>query len=396
MKKRLRAYFAEKTASAAKRGTRLRDGDRPNGATFTDLLASIVFKTEGDDRAKEDDSLTAIADLNGHVVAATDTQAKANQAKKTDRTLVAQPSQLPTVVADATASSLTYKALDASYVESSVTHADKLVEVAADNTSTRNNFVVNLFSGFITFLQGLTASFNDIVDKVKAINTRVNTNASAIGTLQGAVGGNFDQLLPIGSTSFHLNPGYSSDALWKPADGLTVVSKYVTPGNAGSGNAPIYELLSNSLQGGFTLGNAPDADYFLLPDLSGHMAYQELTGSTYQLGRTFGKWGIDITEQNLPNHTHGRGSLSAGANGSNHTHTWTNGTPDNITQYREGDPQSGSGVNVVQGTATDITSSGSHTHDITGITALGGGISSPNTATFTPPKLGGGYLIKIA
>jgi hypothetical protein len=388
---RLRDWFFQTTASATKRGSRLKDGDRPSEAIFKDLTDNIIFKSEGDDRAKEDSASTPIAELNGHVVAATDTQAKANEAKKSDRTLVTQPSQLPTVVEDATASSITYKELDGNYVESSTTHNDKLVEVSADATTTRNNFVVNLYSDFITFLQGLTVSFNDIVDKVKAINTRVDNNATAIASLQGSVGGNFDQLLPIGSTTFHLNPAMTADDVWKAANGVTEVDKWVTPGDSGSGEAVIYTMLKDI----YTLANGATADLFKLPDLSDHMAYQEFDGADYTLGKTAGEWGGLIATENLPEHNHGGDGLVI--SGGEHTHTISaiqsalgfDGPYDTRQQTLDA---SFTGTELPSG----ITTSGAHSHAITGNTANGGGVSSPNKFIFTPPKLGGGYLIKVA
>ena len=95
---RLRAWLTAITGSAFQRGIRFRNGDRPNQATFEDLFASLLFKTEASDRAKEDVAGASLASLNGHVVASTDAQAKAKQTKVSDRTRSVQPSQLPEVI----------------------------------------------------------------------------------------------------------------------------------------------------------------------------------------------------------------------------------------------------------------------------------------------------------
>lgn len=96
MSLRLKSWFFTITATATKKGTRFRNNDRPNQDTFTDQLESSVFKTEIEDRAKVDTGAFS-ATNNGHVVLATNTQAKNNEAQKEDRSLVVQPHQLPTV-----------------------------------------------------------------------------------------------------------------------------------------------------------------------------------------------------------------------------------------------------------------------------------------------------------
>ena len=141
-----RAWFFMTTAT-----TRFKSMDRPNEASFRNLTDSALFKAESEDRAKED-SASPVSSLNGHVVAATDAQAKANEAKKSDRTLVAQPSQLPSVVS---APSQTIGA----YTGQSVT-------VTVDPTvTTKNSFLVKVSDAFITYVNSLKlllADFNDV------------------------------------------------------------------------------------------------------------------------------------------------------------------------------------------------------------------------------------------
>lgn len=141
-----RAWFFMTTAT-----TRFKSMDRPNEASFRNLTDSALFKAESEDRAKED-SASPVSLLNGHVVAATDAQAKANEAKKSDRTLVAQPSQLPSVV------SAPSQAIGA-YTGQSVT-------VTVDPTvTTKNSFLVKVSDAFITYVNSLKlllADFNDV------------------------------------------------------------------------------------------------------------------------------------------------------------------------------------------------------------------------------------------
>ena len=142
----------------------------------------------------------------------------------------------------------------------------------------------------------------------------------------------------------------------------------------------------------YSLENGATADLFKLPNLSNAMAYQEFDGTDYGLGKVSGKWGVDIRESNLPIHKH---SFSASTSGGSHTHTWSNGRPIKKIEGQS-DADSGSGNTKYDfQQETDISFSGSHEHTVSGNTGDYGS-SSPDTATFTPPKILGGWLIKVA
>ena len=288
--KRLRAYFAEITASAAKRGTRLRDGDRPNGATFTDLLSSIVFKTEGDDRAKEDDSLIAIADLNGHVVAATDVQAKANQDKKTDRTLVAQPAQLPTVASDET---LTISSANTPYT------VDTPLEITVDgDIATRNNFLTNFKASFntwlqtlVTFIDGFYATYLLHVAAYNITAGQVVSNTSAISALVGGDPGN----VQIGSVS-----------MWMSTIGTPATYHDLEGGELEQAtNSLLFAVLGTQYNTG-----SETAGYFRLPDMRSRVA-RGLTGAEV-IGTAVGNDSVILTANNMASHNHdGSGMASS-------------------------------------------------------------------------------------
>lgn len=86
--KRLRAWFTTKGF-----GNRFANGDQPTKDQFEDLFLTTVMKTETGDRAKPDDG-TALQDITGHVVLATDSQAYNRDPQKTDRTVVVAPNNL--------------------------------------------------------------------------------------------------------------------------------------------------------------------------------------------------------------------------------------------------------------------------------------------------------------
>lgn len=138
-------------------GTRLLKTDQPTTGTFMDLCESVTFKKETGDRSK---IYTGSADLGteqGLVVLATDTQAKANTTQLTDRSIVAQPSQLPTnSTINQTIGDFT---------------GDSPLNITVDGTiSTRNNFIVSLKSTFITFLVKYFPSFTSSTNKFMRSN----------------------------------------------------------------------------------------------------------------------------------------------------------------------------------------------------------------------------------
>ena len=92
---RLKNWFTQVTATASALGSRFRTGDKPTQSTFEDLLASIPFKKEALDKAKEGSTTAELSTVVGLVQAATDEQVASRQAPLADRTLVVQPHQIP-------------------------------------------------------------------------------------------------------------------------------------------------------------------------------------------------------------------------------------------------------------------------------------------------------------
>lgn len=83
-----------------------------------------------------------------------------------------------------------------------------------------------------------------------------------------------------------------------------------------------------------------------------------------------------LTVLNMAEHTHGSGDIKTLDDGE-HGHTWLDGAPSRIKGAREGDPQAGSGIDVVNHTGTDVDSnSGSHIHETEGETDNGTGLNA--------------------
>lgn len=140
--KKKRSYFFSGVVGPL--GKLFRTGNRPDQQAFENLTASSAFFDEPEDRARLD-SVPALKDKQGLVVLATDTQAKANEGQKADRSLVVQPHQLPT--ADDEAQIIN---------DYNGGVADTAVEVTVDGAvTTRNKFIVRFKANFITFLNTL-------------------------------------------------------------------------------------------------------------------------------------------------------------------------------------------------------------------------------------------------
>ncbi len=139
--KQLKAWFftvtSELRLDGTTGGTRLRNTDKPPQQTFENLLASTTFSTESSDRARVSTGAT-LSSEQGLAVLASDVQARANAAQLSDRSLVVQPHQLPTV-----------EALANSAVEDMPTTA---LFVQTGGATTRNQFQVRLLGTWVTWL----------------------------------------------------------------------------------------------------------------------------------------------------------------------------------------------------------------------------------------------------
>jgi energy-coupling factor transporter ATP-binding protein EcfA2 len=139
---RTRTYFNNKFIT----------GYRPTQTDYQDLFLTIPMKKEVADRAKVYTGSSSLETEVGLVVLATNTQAKTNATQLTDRSVVLQPHQNNTCVS---ASDIINSNL--------ATFEGIIVDVTADATTTRNNFVIRFSTLFKSFL-GTT--FNDIAARL--------------------------------------------------------------------------------------------------------------------------------------------------------------------------------------------------------------------------------------
>jgi len=144
--KKKKSSFFVITKTSLKRGFLFLTGDRPNESTFRNLLESIPFFGNYEDRAKEDNNSSDLKDLQGLVVAANDTQITSRVEKSEFKTRAVQPSQVSETVQS---SESTVGSVVGKYEGDTVTVARE------EETTTHNKYAVSITSGFLTWLGSL-------------------------------------------------------------------------------------------------------------------------------------------------------------------------------------------------------------------------------------------------
>ena len=371
--KRSKGYFFTTTATADARGYLLKNDDRPPELTFRDLLENTPFFQEESDQAQLDDVSGELYLKAGLSVLATDAQAKANTAKPSSRSLVVQPSQLPT--------SVTAGNQDINTADTPLTGA-ALVDVTVDGAvTTRNENKVGLSAALIAWLVAKFDGIRTDVDQnasdidglatvtIPALDTRVGNLETTIATLDA---------LPVGAEI-----DWPSDT--PPAGGKWFIEDGSTHANA---TYPGLYAVIGSVYG------TGGAGTFKLPDPRGKVKVYKLSGDPDfgNFADTGGAKTYTILTGDLPPHTHEAASngatLNITASGS-HAH------------YRDYDDAVGtSGAEVRQGSGSDGAFAGSaetHTHvngDFAGVVGNGPG-SSDAFSILNPFYVGSNKIIKV-
>lgn len=412
--KRLKAWFfaitSELRADGTIGGVRLRKTDKPTRSTMQDLLESTAFTTESADRAKVSTGAT-LASEQGLSVLASDVQAKANAAQLTDRSLVTQPHQLPTL-----------EVITNSATEDMPTTGLFTQTGAA---TTRNQYQIRFAGSWITWLisrifksGGIegdvpiktngtdynwswanignnTTTVNAIANNTNFVNTLL-ANSTFITNITNTIITNnpaaITEALEVGFMRVHPITAMPS-AKWLRCDG-SALNAVVTPGYQ-----DLYDLIGN------TYGGADNTN-FQLPDLRD----KQITGysGTKAIGSTFGTETHTLIGDNLPPHNHSLG----GATG---TTTGTTDAPNDVSHTHSTALTQISGVggnvaivtnNVTDGIAVPYVSSApsgnlsSHTHTFTGSTVLATGNTGNGAGTSTAinhldPYLATNIIIKV-
>ena len=137
-----------------------------------------------------------------------------------------------------------------------------------------------------------------------------------------------------------------------------------------------YGLLTN-IPDGWTLCDGQNGT----PDLRDRFIVG--AGNEYEIGDIGGEKEVTLTEEQIPNHSHGSGTLSTSSAGSHshgsgtlstnstgsHTHTYYMRPTSSFVKVSSGD---GANVRPNSNTSTDTSSAGSHSHSISGSTSSSG------------------------
>ena len=351
--KRLKNYFFQITETAVRRGWRFRIGDRPNQAIHEDLIESSLFSSEIGDRAKEDTGASPET-LAGHVVVATDVQAKAKQVQKLDRTITVQPSQLPDTV-ESTNIAL-QSGLDS--------YTGKLLNVVDDPlVETRSSYLITVVAALTTFLNTVFAKIEvnkeGISNNLQTLgghNARILANKQAIDAING---GPVIGITPIGGTMDYF--GDSAPGGWVLLKGYIELDKTTY--------ADLYAVVGNV--NGFPNNN----DNFVVWKEEFDDRVVQGAGSEDRLV-IGGVKDANLQVNEMSPHTHGVGGYTLNTKGG-HTHkhtTWGGAAPSSfiigatsVAIELPADPIPDQ---------TGLTTEGDHKHTITGVS---GGVSGLTT-----------------
>ena len=159
--KRLKNWFFQVTATLTSKGKRFLKYDQPVEDTYRDLIESVPFFLETDDRAKET--------MQGLVHRATNAEAKAyDETEVTTKTKAVVPSQLPEVVSESdniVGNPLILPDYTGNAIEVNI--ATNLTSYP--NANKRNIFVIRLSNAFSTWLSDF---FNGIITWMQAFRAK--------------------------------------------------------------------------------------------------------------------------------------------------------------------------------------------------------------------------------
>lgn len=392
--RKLRSYFLTPTsvdrADGTHGGVRFLKTDKPTQETMNRLIDSAAFLAESADRAKPS-SGGDLEDEQGLTVLASDAQAKSNAVQLSDRSLVAQPHQLPTV---------NEGAANADDIAGSFApFAGVAMDVAPDATATRNNFIVKLSTNFKAWLGGA-------IDALSANISTVSTNLSNfIASFSG--GSNGQVLTNTGSGYTWANPTSGLPATGSNGQVLTVVSgapAWASPAAGGATQVPIGGIIMYSGVVNFDIngiGTGPLLGYALCngfdgitPDLTGRFIVGSNKFGMTQIGGTYtdasGSYPYAVGDTNVGGAGEAKHLLTALESGlRDHKHVMPGQYPN------QDDAGSGSGTDLVtpNGATTYNTTS---PIDADGNASLDGAQPAANYHENRPPYYALAFIMRIA
>ena len=180
--KQKKSLFFVVTKTALERGWNFLTGDRPSEQTFRDLLESIPFFANKEDRAKEEGTANNIADLQGLVIAANDEQVVSDTtAKSESKTWAVQPTQVTRVTGGAEES------IGSTSGSGLTPYSGKVINVDKTGETKRRVYSIESNQGFLSWV----GSLYDKVVSVSADSTtaleQIEQNRQNIETLDQEV-----------------------------------------------------------------------------------------------------------------------------------------------------------------------------------------------------------------
>jgi len=362
---RLPSWFFEITQSGNQRGDRLAPGDRPSSATFSDLVKSVVMRSDANYRAKEDDGQTDVRELAGHAVASTDTQAKAYQDKLDDRTLLVQPNQI--------SESVTEDTID---ITSNITpYTGETLEVVVDpSENRRNRFLFSLSTGLKTW-------FQTVADTLTQFSIDIQTLFSRTDQLRVDVDQNIDAIAQLIDPEAPTGVPVGTVLPWPTP--VAPSGYFICNGQVLDGTT--YATLKSVLAGRYNTGG--EGNDFRIPDLRDRSIRGVNDGATIgsaavtqDVGVTYGTDAVGLIADNLPQHRHQVSLETTEAGEHAHTLTWVNGFPSNERGTNNVGTSGGATNNVAEvqfATNAVVNQNGEHTHAVGGDTNFNDTANSP-------------------
>jgi hypothetical protein len=230
--KELRSWFFRTGAPTNTEGKKinLEDGSRPDQDVFEKMTASHLNFKEAADRAKTNTGAAIEAEV-GTVAVTSDVKAKANTTGfEADRTLVTHAGQLPTVDVGAD------QAITGTEVPLTST---PFIDVTADATSTRNNFVVTITSTLLGWYQAVSdwidaaqTSIDTNTSDISSINTTLSTTGSLIAEEEGVTVGTTTKTINfVGAGVTATDAGGNETTVTIPSSATTVTYDEVLSAN---------------------------------------------------------------------------------------------------------------------------------------------------------------------
>lgn len=304
--KRKKSSFFLITKTSLSRGWLFLTGDRPSEQAYRDKAESIPYFANYEDRAKEEAAGKQLADLQGLTIAANDKQVVDGQEKSEFKTWAVQPSQVTQV------QSGSEETIGSGILGDLTPFTGTPISVEKDaEVSTHRSYVAKVSEGFSTWLGkildnlvSLQGTVSEAVRNIATNTSNILSNSQAIAALAGA---EINGLTPVGTVVTTM--GNAAPTGWMLLAGDIELSTTTY--------ADLYAIMGDRV--GDSIGKTPTGGNFILWDSTFNGTVPgAVGGSNTQFGTT-GTEFTDITNEQIPDHTHTSGNYRTSTDGE-HSH----------------------------------------------------------------------------